>query len=150
MSSASMALCGWMFAATPHTERQVAWKVDESDALLEAELDRAESIVSDEMEEEAPQISKRAFDRASLFLRAQSRASKEKFGCFPPVPNMSPGPKGSVDLQWERPGLGMLINIPSADAMATFYGDGEESHRVKGSFDPKNANLGIVAWLNED
>lgn len=148
-------LAAWSFEETEPKEK-VQWKKseappEEDDRLLEQALHAARGIVSERFDEEAPTILAAAFDRAETFLRTQSREMKKRLGCFPPTPNISPGPNGSADLHWEQTNWGLLVNVPSTtDDQATFYGDCKEgAARIKDSFDPANWNLGIMSWLSK-
>ena len=65
-----------------------------------------------------------------------------------PVPRFGIGPNESVDLYWKQPSWELLINIPADPAaLASFYGDDYGSQRIKGSFEPREFNLGIATWL---
>lgn len=73
----------------------------------------------------------------------------ERFGKFPLIPYISPGPDGSVDLHWEHGGRGLLINIPADDGRATFYGDGKGMITIRGNFDPSTCYEGLIKWLSK-
>jgi hypothetical protein len=153
MSTMTLELRDWWTEEAPSAERQAPWlraaAPAETDPALDAELERAEEMVRDQIEDDEPAILRPALDRASAFLRVQSRESRERFEKFPPAPYVSPGPDGSVDLHWERPGWGLLINVPADESPATFYGDGGRMCRIKGSFDPRTCDLGIINWLSK-
>lgn len=52
------------------------------------------------------------------------------------LPEILPGPDGSIDLHWDYPGYEILINISAGpDAKVGFYGDDRSTVQVKGSFD---------------
>lgn len=64
------------------------------------------------------------------------------------LPEVLPGPKGSIDLHWKASDSELLINVPEdVNAPATFYGDDYGQLRIKGSFDPDTYNLGLLEWL---
>jgi hypothetical protein len=120
------------------------------DRALRAEIERAQASIRNIEDEDAdvPVFSAQALDRAIAFLRAQSAQFRKMLGTLPPVPNIDPGPDGSVDLHWRREGWELLVNIPpDENRLASFYGDDYGAQKIKGSFDPQNANNGILMWL---
>ena len=151
MPSAERVWIGWDRA--PDTKLGGPWEkcapLPEKDLLLEEAFEETLEFVNDRFDEDEPTIMSAAFDRAKEFLRIQSREMKKRLGYFPPVPTISPGPSGSVDLHWEQPSWGLLVNIPPTDALATFYGDCAGEGRIKGNLDPKVWKLGIYTWLSK-
>jgi len=120
------------------------------DHALRTEIEYAKAMLvrSDDEDEDAPRFSKDAFSRAIEFLRAQSTQFRKMLGSFAPTPSIGPGPDGSVDLHWKKQGWELLVNIPADPGkIATFYGDNYGAQKIKGSFDPKTFNYGIIAWL---
>ena len=65
------------------------------------------------------------------------------------VPDISPGPNGSIDLHWRRPGRELLLNVPAApDEPAHYYGDdGDGAEAVEGALDPADASVWLMRWL---
>jgi hypothetical protein len=118
---------------------------------LQAEIDQARQMLSLDADwdgEGSPVYSKDTFDRAVAFLTTHSAYVHSSWGLYPPVPRVSPGPDGSIDLHWKRKTWELLVNIPADPSqMAVFYGDDYGSQKIKGSFDPQTFNLGIIAWL---
>lgn len=120
------------------------------DHELRAEIDRAKQMLEivESEDEEYPIVSLGALSRAIEFLKAQSTKFRKTLGVSAPVPNIGPGPEGSVDLHWKRESWELLVNIPAdAKQLATFYGDDFGAQKIKGSFDPKTSNNGIIMWL---
>lgn len=130
-----------------------AWKTGaaapEEDAFLEDALGAAEELVCDQLDEEEPAILPAAFARAKTFLRAQSYQMRKGFCNFPPLPRISSGPNGSVDLHWDGPNGELLVNIPEGSAPATYYGESGSVNRTKGSFDPNSWDLVVYTWLSK-
>ena len=63
------------------------------------------------------------------------------------MPQINPGPDGSIDLFWDQPTLELLVNIPANSTQeASFYGEDRRSH-IKGSFDTSERGIGVVFWL---
>jgi hypothetical protein len=124
-----------------------------------------QTCVSKELEEEIKQAKKlldlgddwdgqgsacytrETFNRAIGFLTAHAERLCTRFNQQLPVPRIGAGPHGSIDIHWKSP-WELLVNIPAdPNELASFYGDNYGKQAIKGSFDPKTFNLGIVAWL---
>ena len=85
--------------------------------------------------------------RAIAFLKHQSAHLRE-CGSELDIPNILPGPDGSVDLHLDKPDYELLINIPKdTQRRATFYGDDRVSLQIKGTLDTSTFNLGLIEWL---
>jgi hypothetical protein len=121
------------------------------DLELQAEIKRAETILDLEVDwdgESSVAYTQETFDRAVNFLTAHSAKLHEMCKLHLPVPNIGPGPNGSIDLHWKNEDWELLVNIPGdVSRPASFYGDDYGVQKIKGSLDPKTINLGIVAWL---
>jgi len=124
--------------------------IERRDIALRAEIEHARGMIGNVEDEdvEVPVFSEQSLNRAIAFLRAQSAQFRKMFGTFAPVPNIGPGPSGSVDLHWRREGWELLVNIPSGGSrLATFYGDDYGAQKIKGGFDPTTFNYGVIMWL---
>lgn len=65
-----------------------------------------------------------------------------------PVPQIEPGPNGSIDLHWQADGKELLINVPDdAGGPATFYGDNASAEFVKGSLNTSADAQWLLMWL---
>ena len=121
------------------------------DKELEEEIEQARAllILKDDWDEEGGlAYSTKALERAISFLTVHSAKGYALRLSYPPVPKIGPGPDGSVDLHWKRKTWELLVNIPANDSeMAVFYGDDYGAAKIKGSFNPKTVNLGIINWL---
>ena len=148
----SLAPMKWDWAET-EPKGKSSWEMNpvppEEDALLDDVLETASEIVSVRFDQDEPTILSAAFDRARKFLRTQSLEMKKRLGYFPPTPNISPGPNGSVDLHWEQPTWRLLVNIPATETHASFYGECAGNGKIKGNLDPNRWNLGITSWLSK-
>lgn len=153
MSTAAPAYHGWDIEEESQEKNQEAWPKSpvplEEDVRLETALKETTGIVTDQFDEEEPTVLSAAFERAKEFLQTQSFEIKKRLGHFPPAPSILPGPNGSVDLHWDQPGWGLLINFPADGSHATFYGDCAGGGRIKGTLDRKVWDLGIVTWLTK-
>ena len=159
----------------PTAEAILEWKIPEEPDVEEWEVSSVEEAaaegpcltqVSKELEEEilrasemlkleddwdgegSPAISKDTFDLAADFLESHSRYLWEHSCLCLPVPRISPGPNGSIDLHWKRETWELLVNIPAdTNETAVFYGDNYGVQKINGSIDPKKGNFGITTWL---
>jgi hypothetical protein len=127
------------------------WPQHEEDRELKAEIEHAKTILTltDDWDEEGSRAySKNTLARAVDFLAAHSAKGYDLRSSYPPAPSIGPGPNGSIDLHWKQKTWELLVNIPADDGqMAVFYGDDYGAAKIRGSFDPKTVNLGIVNWL---
>jgi hypothetical protein len=118
---------------------------------LEAEIHKAKALLEldDDWDEEgSPSYSSATVNRAIAFLSSHILQFWESYGIQLPIPNIGPGPEGSIDIHWKRPAWELLVNIPAdVNQMASFYGDNYGNQKIKGSLDPESFNLGIVEWL---
>lgn len=133
---------------TAQPQKWVAYKEPDD---LRAEIEEASALLelADDWDGEGSQsYSKDTFDRAVSFLTLHSDQLLKSYCLHLPVPKISPGPKGSIDLHWKRQSWELLVNIPAdANQMAVFYGDNYGAQKIRGSIDPKDFNLGIAMWL---
>lgn len=120
--------------------------VAEEDAELATELKRVEGLLERVDDEGTSLYSREAFNRARGFLEAQSAKAKKMYSVCAPVPDIGPGPKGSIDLHWKSKNRELLVNIP-ADKPAIYYGDDYGVEKFKGTLDPTTSNFGIILWL---
>lgn len=121
------------------------------DVDLEKEIGRAKEILQLSHNwdgEGSVSYSQNTLDRAVAFLKSHSNKAHELCGIYPAVPRIGPAEGGSIDLHWKEEKWELLVNIPvNETGMAVFYGDDYGVQKIKGSFDPRNVNIGIVAWL---
>ena len=138
---------GWERDTTPVEK----WPTHGEDRELKAEIEHAKTILTlgnDWDEEGGAAYSENVFARAVAFVAAHSTKGYDLCSSYPPAPRISPGPDGSIDLHWKRKTWELLVNIPADDSqMAVFYGDDYGAAKIRGSFDPRTVNLGIVNWL---
>lgn len=60
------------------------------------------------------------------------------------IPRVSPGPDGSIDIDWETNEYGLLINIAESGNFATYYGDSPNGQKIEGEFNVQNNNLNLL------
>ena len=113
--------------------------IEASRAILELELDEDET--------QTP-YAEATWTRAVDFLRRNAKWVSDTLGRAVDLPEILPGPDGSIDLHWDYPGYETLINIPAdRNAKAGFYGDDRGEIQIKGSFDPCSHNYGLLLWF---
>lgn len=121
---------------------------------IEVALKQAEYILSLEADFDdlgSPAYERGTLERAGAFLRTVARFATDECGAEIGVPNIDPGPDGTIDIHWESSGFELLVNIPDAPGeRATFYGDDFGSFVVKGDIDPASPAaeaLRLFSWL---
>ena len=116
---------------------------------IDAEIEQARSGADQPaLDGEEYRYSEETLDQAIKFLKTHIEWAWRYRGAKAPVPTIGPGPNGSVDLYWQQPSWKLLGNIPDEkNAPATFYGDNYGSQKTKGSLDPNELSITIIAWL---
>lgn len=113
--------------------------IEASRAILELEVDEDEA--------QAP-YAEETWTRAVEFLRRNAKWVWDTFSRVIDLPEILPGPGGSIDLHWDYPGYEMLINIRAdPNAKAGFYGDDRGQMCIKTKFDLNTFNHGLLLWL---
>lgn len=137
-------------ALADYAEAEVATE-KQQDRELQEEIGRARKILElgDDWDGEgSPAYTEDTLDRAAAFLTTHSEQFRRLYSLHLPVPKISPGPDGSIDIHWKRQSWELLVNIPAdAKEMAVFYGDDYGSQKIRGTLDPRTFNLGIASWL---
>jgi hypothetical protein len=95
----------------------------------------------------AKAISRETWTAATDLSRRYARYLFERFGLKVEGPSFTPGPDGSIDLNWKSSDRELLLNFEHGGVRATFYGQDGRGNFVKGSFDPGLYNQGILTWL---
>jgi len=115
---------------------------------VEAMIEESSELLNgSDDEEEAPPAAPVARERAISFLRAHADEAR-RFGFEFPLPTISVGPNGSVDLHWTLGGFQLLLNFPGDQAQpVTFYGDTEGIDSIKGSIGSDNNSRSLLPWL---
>jgi len=133
---------GWKLKNDPPVEKRI-------DDSLRAEITQAEQVIGrPDADEDSSVYSRETLNIAIAFLRAQSTQFRKMYGFCAPVPQIGPGPDGSVDLHWKQEGWELLVNIPQgSNQQAAFYGDDYGTQTIKGTLAPSKINYGIIAWL---
>jgi hypothetical protein len=119
---------------------------------LEAEIESAQeklTALADNWDGEgSAEYSKETINNAAEFLMSQDLLLRKICGMSLPVPQINPGPDGSIDLFWKQPTWELLVNVPAnSNQAASFYGEDQTGHTIKGSLDTSEPNLGVIVWL---
>ena len=113
--------------------------IEDSRTILELELDPDNGDIA---------CSEQTWKRAVEFLRRNAKWVWDTCSRVVDLPEILPGPDGSIDLHWDYPTYEMLINIPAdPNAKAGFYGDDRGEMSIKGKFDSNTFNHGLLLWL---
>lgn len=98
--------------------------------------------------EGSPGYSPKTWQRMSSFLEAHCAHLVKTCGISTPIPQILPGPSGSIDLLWKAESFELLLNVPADSTVpASFYGDDRGSISIKGKLDTSKINQGFLQWL---
>lgn len=104
-------------------------------------------------EEGAGTYDVRTWEEATSLLRTYALAARSRHKTIP-VPVIGPGPDGSIDLHWTSGKFVLLLNVRKAGdpaGPAGFYGRNDElGIEIKGTFNPKKLNWGVLDWLTSN
>ncbi len=101
--------------------------------------------------EGSPGYTEETWKRATEFIQRYSGSLLVEHGFQIAVPEILPGPGGSIDVHWEKDAFELLVNIPAdAGERAEFYGDDYGSIYIKGNLDLSKLNKGLVEWLQRE
>lgn len=90
----------------------------------------------------------RTLVQAVKFLISYAKRILEDKGIVIDTPRVTPAHNGSIDLLWEGHEYNLLINVPAyPDVLASFYGDHKNGDYIKGKFNIKTYNQGIILFL---
>jgi hypothetical protein len=98
--------------------------------------------------EGSPPYVKATWDRAVAFLYDLGRRAAGTPSSGFPLPRITPGPGGSIDLFWETPAFELLLNVPADPAApATFDGDNHGQLKLSGSMNGTEPAEMILRWI---
>lgn len=118
---------GFQFSL-PHHFTEIAEQIEKSRFILE---------LNDNWDDEGSiAYSQKTFATAATFVIKYCEAVWEEESVLIDAPTILPGPKGSIDLLWDKTAYRLLINIhPDPDMTASFYGDNRtQVPHIKGDF----------------
>lgn len=104
--------------------------------------DRVLSLGDNWDDEDSPGYSSGTLDRAKRFAR--------HFLATGAIPEILPGPQGSLDIRWKNGALELLANVPADPSLpASYYGDdGDGRSAIRGACDPWQADSELKRWLS--
>jgi hypothetical protein len=85
--------------------------------------------------------------RATDFLQRHSKSAALRFGRPLSAPQINPADSGSIDLFWEGQGYQLLVNFPSTDAQASFFGSDDSGESLGGTVHPGSIYPELISWL---
>jgi|SRR5271157_1588844 len=120
----------------------------ELDAAIQESKTRILSLAEDWDGEGAKLYLEDSWLRAVDFLRKVAEKLWIDTGLQFNLPEILPGPQGSIDLHWKSPKFELLINFPEDPTEPTdVYGDNYEERVLKGTFEVEELLGVIAAWL---
>jgi hypothetical protein len=95
----------------------------------------------------APRFSESHWKRISSFLVNAGTVILERRQAILAMPSVTPVPDGSIDLHWKTAEGELLINVPSENGVATFYGDNFGKRKIKGTMELTEDDVPLFVWL---
>lgn len=86
--------------------------------------------------------------RATRFLRGHWIAAR-RAGLDIGFPRINPADSGSLDVYWSKEDRDLLVNFPSADGPATYFGRDAEGNTFAGEIAGEKPRLDLIAWLGQ-
>lgn len=129
--------------ALPRSLAAVARRLEDSLSILELEDDWDDAG--------SPGYSRSTWERAATLVVDAVRGYRRAGHRGMPIPQLNPGPDGSIDIAWERGSRRLLVNVPEEPAnVATFFGrDLERPGEVlRGETDPATGARWLLHWLD--
>lgn len=115
------------------------------------ERSRAMLALGDDWDGEgSPGYDEATWHRAAQLVVDAATARHRQRNADIPLPIISKGDEGSIDVQWRTPHRNVLINVPAAlDEPATFYAHDDENPQrdFGGEVAPGERNERLLAWL---
>jgi hypothetical protein len=140
----------WIFNPRPRALDRPP-KDEEFDRAISRAIDSSAWILSLPANfdgEGSPAYTQSVWNRAVSLLH-QLRALAEKSGRSGfPLPRITPGPSGSIDLFWETGSFELLVNLPEdLQAPLTFDGDNFGEVKLNGLLKPGESVETILRWI---
>ncbi|MFC1478876.1 hypothetical protein ACFL57_05410 [Candidatus Margulisiibacteriota bacterium] len=125
--------------------QEIAGIISDSESELDSEIERSRHIIKlkENWDGEGSKGYKQTtWDRAVDLLSSKyldyAMSKKDKID----IPNILPGPDGSIDILWSYPEYEVLINVPESDNKPiSFYGDNKRENYLKGTLNSKLEEL---------
>jgi len=95
-----------------------------------------------------PGYSEDTWSRAREFLLHSTEELWKRHQRAIPVPDIEPGPSGSIDFHWHMDDRELLLNLPGdPNELVDFYGDSSVGESIKGRTHPSTVGPWLLAWL---
>lgn len=98
--------------------------------------------------EGSPGYAAATVERAARFLKGHWVAARRE-GLDIGFPRINPADSGSVDVYWSEEDRDLLVNFPSADGPATYFGGDAEGNTFAGEIAGEKIRLDLIAWLGQ-
>lgn len=110
-------------------------------------VERSRDLITAIDEEGSPLCSIAAWERAAQFLADYARWAWDNQGRRIELPEVLPGPEGSVDLHWRTRHFELLLNVPTDPSkFIEYFGDDAKGNTTKGIIVTID-NGGLLTWL---
>ena len=105
--------------------------------------------LSDNWDDEgSPRVNSAAWNKATDFVLEMVRAFTGRIRRPLPVPAISAGPEGSIDVHWRTERREILLNFSADQTLApSYYGDNYADETIKGTLDTTSKNIWLLYWL---
>ncbi len=124
-------------------------RVDEM-AHLRFVIEDSRSILEQTGEFDSLPYAESTWSRAVRFLSVEWTEFRKRTGQVMAIPDILPGPKGSIDLHWDTETFELLINVPAdPKRKAILYGHAHGEAKIEYAFNPSKPDRGLVRWLAE-
>jgi hypothetical protein len=90
---------------------------------------------------------KELLEKVEMLLTSWKDKSWSDYRRTFPLPDIQPGPDGSIDLHWKKETYELLLSIPNNEQPVHFYGDDYSENVMKGSFSQGAEMPNFLFWL---
>jgi hypothetical protein len=129
--------------------RQVPSPADREWQAMEEEIIASEYLlmIENDLEfEDFVPYTRSTLARATQFLRRMMIYAHSANVVGMGVPRIGPADRGSIDVFWETQDRTLLINFPSSETIANYFGRKPKSE-ISGRFDPSEPRPELLFWL---
>lgn len=130
---------------------KTSWSDETTIPAIEAAIEASKYFLEFEEnwdDEGSPAYAVETWQRATQFVRRTALQFKGKVGQFAPVPFITHGPLGSIDISWENGNRSILLNVPiETNSPITFYGSDGDGNTIKGTIKSTIQSDWLLAWL---
>lgn len=137
----------WKFSIVSRTaERRIS---DFARLLSTIKASRGIANLTDNWDGEgSPGYDEATVGRAARFLKGHWVAARRS-GLDIGFPRINPADSGSLDVYWSKDDRDLLVNFPSADGPATYFGRDAEGNTFAGEIAGNGIRSDLIAWLGQ-